>query len=282
MQILSRTRHRTLFDKRDCIVYGVLTVAVQSRFVFQSLPSNRQGVQTMNDTAQTYSADDIAQMSKLLDTLPLLQRSCATLAEKECMHHGYAVTDVQCIVDASLPIDIGIRIEPDAVPIIRISATWAYSQLMSGDSDSLCYGIRKAVRIAYTQFRWHLGRNRPATAAEYVERARRFRLANPESFSLPVRAFRTRLVVEMVDPMTGETVSREHVRPEELSDVQREMAHELTGKVYAHAQVAELLDLLHAHKDASKDNTVVSAEVYQVGRSYTMTTLNYNTVAVDV
>lgn len=218
----------------------------------------------------------------IVSTLPVLQRAISTLAEKECQLHGYDPTSVHCIVDAMLSRSIGIRIEPDAVPIVRISAVWAYESLLSGDSDPLVYGIRKAIRIAHTQFRWTLGKNKPRNAAEYVEKARRFRLASPDTFSLPVSSFRIRLVVEMSDPMTGEVLSREHVKPSELDTVQKEMAHELTARVYAHEQMAELLDLLHAHKDATEDDTVVGMDVKQISRSYSIVSLQYNTVTADV
>lgn len=217
----------------------------------------------------------------LLSTLPMLQKSCTILAERECDLHGIDPTEVHCLVDVQLSSSIAIRIEPASVPIVRISATWAYSQLIGQTSDNLAYGIRKAVRIAHSQFRWHLGRSKPATAAEYVENARRFRTANPDGFSLPPKTFRCRLVVEMSDPMTGETVSRNHVRPEELEDVRKELAHELTGMVYAHEQVADLLDMLHAHKQYMTESEPTAMDILPVSRGYTITSLHYNTVSVD-
>jgi hypothetical protein len=162
-----------------------------------------------------------------------------------------------------------------------VSAAWAYEILLSTDSSALVYGIQKAVRVAYKQFRWTLGRNKPRNAAEYVLSARRFRLTNPESFSLPVTNFRCRLVVEMIDPMTGETVRREHVKSTELDTVCSELAHELTGLVFAHEQVADLLDTLQAHKDAAKDDTIVAMDIKTYGKTYSITSLHYNTVGTD-
>jgi hypothetical protein len=234
-------------------------------------------------TETNVSPDDhlAATQALFLSALPVLQHTVSVLAEAECSQHGYAVTDIHCIADATLLASIGIRIEPDATPIIRVSAAWAYAQVLSGDTSALVYGVQKAVRVAHTQLRWTLGKNKPRNAAEYVLSARRFRLTNPDTFSLPVSSFRCRLVVEMYDPMTGEKISREHIRPEELQDVQRELAHELTAKVYAHEQVAELLDTLAAHKEARKEDAPSAVDVKAYSRTHTIVSLHYNDMPVE-
>jgi len=211
---------------------------------------------------------------QLAETLPALQRSISVLHEKECMSLGIPCTEVQCVIDAKL--ETPVRIEPGSCPVIRISATWAFQCVLSHDSDIIVHALRRALRIAHSKLRWTLSNNKPRFAAEYIQKARSFRLCNPETFSLPVQSFRTRLTVTMTDAMTGETETREHVRVSELRDVQAEMAHILTARVYAYEQVADLLDMLQAHKDASEEpSPIESIDLTQVSSTHTIETYNY-------
>lgn len=215
----------------------------------------------------------IQQLEQLVSVLPALQRSISALHDAECVQQGIPVTDVHCIVDAQLT--TCIRCEPGRIPTIRLSAGWCLNNIVQGHSDLIVYALRRAIKLAHGKLRWTLSHNLKPTALEYVERARTFRLCNRENFSLPVHSFRTRLVVEMIDPMTGEKEIREHIRVEELHDVQKEMAHLLTAKVYAHDQVAELLDTLEAHKLALQESIVESVDIQQLGPTHTIETINY-------
>lgn len=213
-------------------------------------------------------------LEAIADTLPAMQRSISTLHEKECASLGISCSEVQCIVDVT--VERGMRIEPGSCPVIRISAVWAFDCILQQRSELIVSALRRAVRIAHTKLRWTLSNNKPRFAAEYVEKARAFRLTNPDTFSLPMQAFRTRLTVSMVDPMTGETEVRENVRLTELQDVQKELAHLLTARVYAHEQIAELLDTLQGHKMASEEPApIASAEVLELGTNHTLITYNY-------
>lgn len=76
--------------------------------------------------------------------------------------------------------------------------------------------------------------------------------------------------------MTGESESREGVRPEELEYVETEMAHLLTAKVYAHEQAAKLLDTLHAHKLAMTEPAEISSmDILQVSSDHVIETMEY-------
>jgi hypothetical protein len=211
---------------------------------------------------------------QLAETLPALQRSISVLHEKECMSLGIPCTEVQCVIDATL--ETPVRIEPGSCPIIRISATWAFHNVISHNSDIIVHALRRALRIAHGKLRWTLSNSKPRFAAEYIQKARSFRLCNPETFTLPVQSFRTRLTVTMTDAMTGEVETREHVRVAELQDVQAEMAHILTARVYAHEQVADLLDMLQAHKMAAAEpSELESVDLLQVTQTHTIETYNY-------
>lgn len=205
--------------------------------------------------------------------LPALQRSISVLHERECDMQGIPLDEIQCIIDTSLP--RGMRIEPGTTPHIRISAVWAFDCVISDKSELIVAALRRAIRIAHSRMRWTLS-NRPRNAAEYIESARRFRLCNPEVFSIPPQSFRTRLTVTMSDPMTGEVEVRDQVRIEELQDVQREMAHILTARVYAHEQIADLLDTLTAHKQALAEAQIASVDIVQLAPNHCMETINYD------
>jgi hypothetical protein len=80
----------------------------------------------------------------------------------------------------------------------------------------------------------------------------------------------------MTDPMTGEVEVRDHVRVSEIQDVQVEMAHILTARVYAHEQVADLLDTLQAHKLAAQEPAEIeSIDILQITATHTIETYNY-------
>lgn len=213
------------------------------------------------------------ELEQIANLLPALQRSLSVLHERECEAQGIPIEEVQCVVDSSL--QKGMRIEPGKIPHIRISAVWAFDCVISDKSELIVSALRRAIRIAHSRMRWTLSHT-PRNAAEYIESARRFRLCNPETFSLPPQSFRTRLTVRMCDPMTDEVETRENVRVEELADVQREMAHILTARVFAHEQVAELLDTLMAHKEAQKNSQVTSVDVVQLGPTHAVETINYD------
>lgn len=213
-------------------------------------------------------------LETLPDMLPAMQRSLSVLHEKECMLLGVPCTEVQCVIDATL--DRGMRIEPGSCPIIRVSALWSFECILNHRSDLIVSGLHRAIKIAHSKLRWTLSNNKPRFAAEYVEKARSFRLCNPETFTLPPQTFRTRLTVTMTEPMTGETETREHVRLSELADVQAEMAHILTARVYAHEQVADLLDTLQAHKLAAQEPSEISSvDVLELTSNHTVISYNY-------
>lgn len=212
-------------------------------------------------------------LQAIADTLPAMQRSISVLHEKECASLGIPCTEVQCVVDAG--VERGIRIEPGSCPVVRISAVWAFDCILQQRSDLIVSALRRAIRIAHMKLRWTLSNNKPRFAAEYVEKARSFRLTNPDTFSLPTQTFRTRLAITMTDPMTGETETRENVRLSEMHDVQKELAHLLTARVYAHEQIAELLDMLEGHKLAAAESTIESAEVLELETNHSIVTYNY-------
>jgi hypothetical protein len=210
----------------------------------------------------------------LAETLPALQRVFSTLHDREAMSLGIPTAEVSCIVDFSVV--KGMRIEAGHIPIIRISAVWAYECVLYQKTDLLVRALRRAIVVAHTKLRWTLNGRKTRFAAEYIEKARTFRLTNAETFSLPIKNFRTRLTVSMCDPMTGESETREGVRPEELEYVETEMAHLLTAKVYAHEQAAKLLDTLHAHKLAMTEPAEVSAmDILQVSSDHVIETMEY-------
>jgi len=226
-----------------------------------------------NTTTQQHGVQPVDTFEHVVALLPALQRSISVLHERECDTQAIPIHEVQCVVDVSIP--RGMRIEPGTTPHIRISALWAFDCVISDKSDLIVSALRRAVRIAHARMRWTLS-NRPRNAAEYIESARRFRMCNPETFSLPVQSFRTRLTVTMSDPMTGETETRTDVRHEELQDVERELAHILTARVYAHDQIAELLDTLQAHKQAVSESQVSSIELVQIAPNHCLETINYD------
>jgi hypothetical protein len=215
-------------------------------------------------------------LDRILELLPVLQTSVTTLFQYECARHNIPETEVQCIVDASEDGIVSARIEPGSVPTIRLSAAWTLDALFNGRSEVIVECLRRCAIIAHKRLRWTLSGNKPRNAMEYVERQRAFRLCNPSSFSLPVKHFRTSLTVTMSDALTGETITRENVRPSELQDVQREVAHELTAKVYAHTQVATILDMLHAQKEAAAEESPIKAvNVTMVSADYIIQSLTY-------
>lgn len=213
-------------------------------------------------------------LAAIADTLPAMQRSLSTLHEKECMSLGIPCTEVQCVVDVN--VERGVRIEAGPCPVIRVSAVWAFDCILQQRSELIITALRRGIRIAHTKLRWVLGSNKPRFAAEYVEKARSYRLTNPDTFSLPTKAFRTRVSITMTDPMTGETEVRDNVRLSEMHDVQKELAHLLTARVYAHEQIADLLDMLEGHKLSLEEPApVASAEVLELGNNHTLITYTY-------
>ena len=213
-------------------------------------------------------------LAAIADTLPAMQRSISILHEKECASLGIPCTEVQCVVDVN--VERGMRIEPGSCPVVRVSAVWAFDCIIQNRSELIISALRRAIRVAHTKLRWTLGNNKPRFAAEYVEKARAFRLTHPDTFSLPIKAFRTRLTVTMTDAMTGEVEVRENVRLSELQDVQKELAHLLTARVYAHEQIADLLDMLEGHKLAVEEpSPIAAAEVIELGNNHTLITYTY-------
>ena len=224
----------------------------------------------MNETNESKELD------KILELLPILQTTITTLFQHECARHAIPETEVQCIVDASEDSITSAKIEPGSVPVIRLNAAWVLSNIFNGKSEVIVECLKRCAVIAHKKLRWTLSANRPRNAMEYVERQKAFRLASPSTFSLPPKHFRTTLTVTMTDALTGETIERANVRPSELEDVQREMAHELTPKVYAHEQIANILDWLHAKQEAEKEpSTVKSVAVTMISADYVIQSLTY-------
>lgn len=227
---------------------------------------------------ETNKENDAA-LQKILEVLPVLQTSVTTLFQYECARHNIPETEVQCIVDASETEIQCAKIEPGSVPVIRLSAAWVLDSLFNGRSEVIVECIKRCAVIAHKKLRWTLSGNKPRTALEYVERQRAFRQVSASGFSLPVKHFRTSITVTMTDTMTGETITRDGVRPEEMQDVQREMAHELTPLVYSHTQVATILDTLEAHKAMAQDvPEVKSVNVVMVSADYVIQRLTYEDV----
>jgi hypothetical protein len=212
----------------------------------------------------------------LAAVLPDLQRTISILHDRECMSLGIPTADVQCVVDTSVST---VLVQAGEIPTIRISASWALLCVIEEKTELIIIALRRAIMIAYHKLRWSIGNKRVRKIAEYVEKARMFRLASDATtmpFSLPVKNFRVRYSITMYDPMTEETEFRELVRADELEYVEREMATLLTAKVYSHEQAANLLDLLHAHKLSQKDPPVISeVSIQQISESHTIETLSY-------
>jgi len=214
--------------------------------------------------------------SALAEALPALQNAVTRLFIAECQRNNIPETEVQCVIDVSDEEIACARIEPDAVPLIRLSAAWCLSNIFGGTSDNIAECIRRCVLIAHRQLRWTLGRNKPRNALDYVERARRFRMVAPREFSLPVSDFRTTLTVTMKDPITGTVLVREDVPVRQLEQVQKELAHQLTAAMYADEQVASLLDTLHGVKLAQEEpSPVKSVAVQLVSHDYVIQSLTY-------
>ena len=232
----------------------------------------------MEDTTTPSTTHDDA-LQRILDVLPMLQSSVTVLFQTECQRHGIPETEVQCMVDAS-DAELGsAKIEPGRVPLIRLNAAWVLDAIFNGRSDVVVECIKRCAIIAHKRLRWTLSGNKPRTALDYIERQRAFRESNPTTFSLPEKHFRTSLTVTMSDALTGETLTRENVRVSEVPDVQKEMAHELTVKVYAHQQVAEILDTLHAHKEAAAEvPSLSSIGITMVSADWVIQSLTYEDV----
>ena len=110
---------------------------------------------------------------------------------------------------------------------------------------------------------------------------RGYRIANEGKFSLPIGHFRTTLTVTLTDPMTGETVTKDNVRPEDMEHARRELALSLTAKVYAHTQAAEILDTLEAHKLAVQESAPTSVSLIVGPQSYALETVHYDNINTD-
>lgn len=215
-------------------------------------------------------------VQKILDLLPTLQSTITTLFQHECIRHSIPETEIQCIVDASDESIVCAKIEPGSTPVIRLSATWVFDAIINGRGNVVTECLKRCAMIAHRKLRWTLGGNKPRYAMEYVERQKAFRLCNPSTFSLPIKHFRTTLTVTMTDPLSGETITRENVRPAELQDVQKEVAHELTAKVYAHEQVATILDILYAQQEAAAEPQIpTSVGITMVSADYIIQSLTY-------
>lgn len=223
-------------------------------------------------------ANDAA-LQRILDVLPVLQSSVTVLFQDECRRHSIPETEIQCIVDAS-DAELGCaKIEPGRIPLIRLNAAWVLDAIFNGKSDVVVECIKRCAIIGHKRLRWTLAGNKPRTALDYIERQRAFRQSNPTTFSLPEKHFRTSLTVTMSDALTGETLTRENVKTHELSDVQKELAHELTVKVYAHEQVAQILDTLHAHKECAADvPEIKSVGITMVSADWIIQNLTYEDV----
>ena len=230
------------------------------------------------DTQSPTAASSDA-LQRILDVLPMLQSAVTVLFQDECRRHSIPETEVQCIVDAS-DAELGCaKIEPGRIPLIRLNAAWIFDAIFNGKSDVVVECIKRCAIIAHKRLRWTLSGNKPRTALDYIERQRAFRESNPTTFSLPEKHFRTSLTVTMSDALTGETLTRDSVRVSELADVQKELAHELTVKVYAHQQVAEILDTLHAHKEAASEvPSLASVGITMVSADWVIQSLTYEDV----
>jgi hypothetical protein len=210
----------------------------------------------------------------IVEVLPALQRTISTLHDRECMSLGIPTADVSCIVD--ITIASGLRVDAGEVPLIRISPAWVFDCVINERTEIVVKALRRAIMLAYSKLRWTLGKRKTRNAAEYIEKARGFRLAAGDTFSLPLRSFRVRYSVDMYDPMTGESESRSGVRSDELEYVERELATLLTAKVYSHEQAAKLLDLLHAHKMAMQEPAaVVAVDIKQLTTEHVVETVEY-------
>ena len=210
----------------------------------------------------------------LADTLPALQKAVTVLHEREAESLGISAETTMVVVDVALT--SGLRIEADYVPIIRVSAFWLYDCVIGQKTDLIVYALRRAIVIGHNKLRWTLNRRKTRFAAEYIEKARTFRTAASDGFSLPVNNFRVRYVIEMVDVMTGEVEKREHIKSSEIENVEKEMAQLLTAKVYSHKQAADLLDMLHAHKLAMQEpSSVVASDIHQISPTHAIEKREY-------
>jgi hypothetical protein len=215
-------------------------------------------------------------LHKVLAILPTLQSVVNTLHEKECARLNKEVTHTSAIVDVADTSISHCRIDAGTSPVIRLSGVWTLECIFSGRTELIVEAIRRGIIIAHKRLRWTLGKNKPRIAAEYVASARGYRIASGKDFSLPVESFRTRLTVTVSDPMTGEVETRENVRLEDVTRVQRELAHTLTAKVYAHEQIAMVLDELEGQKLAAQDPApVVAVALSVISTDYAIQRLTY-------
>ena len=221
-------------------------------------------------------------VSKVLAALPTLQHVVNVLHEKECVRLNKDVTHTTCVVDVLDTSIECVRIEAGSVPVIRISGVWALNIMFSGSSEVIVDSIRRGIIIAHKRLRWTLGKNKPRIAAEYVAKARGYRLATGKDFSLPVSSFRCRMSVTLSDAMTGETETQDNVRPEDVERIKRELAHKLTAKVYAHSQVAEVLDIMQGEKLAAEEPAPEAYVDLQVFGNAAVQTIAYVPTVVDL
>lgn len=216
-------------------------------------------------------------LHKVLAVLPTLQTVVNTLHTSECRRLNKDVEHTCTVVDVTDDSISCARIDGGITPVIRLSGVWVLENVFNGNTDLIVDAIRRGIIIAHKRLRWTLGKNKPRIAAEYVEKARAYRAVMGKDFSLPVETFRTRLTVTLSDSLTGETVTRENVRPEDYERVQRECALELTTKVYAHTQVAEVLDAIEAQKLAAADPAPVnSVSLSVISTDYAIQSLTYD------
>lgn len=217
-------------------------------------------------------------LTKVLAVLPTLQQSVSVLHEKECARLNRSAIETQCIVDVSDPSITCARIDAGSVPVIRLSGAWVLSCMFDGKSENVVDAIRRGIIIAHKRLRWTLGKSKPRIAAEYVEKAKGYRVAMGRDFSLPISSFRTRVTVTMSDAMTGETETRDNVKVSDIETVQRELAHVLTARVYAHEQAAKIRDNELAEEIRKQDPAkVTSVAVSVISTDYAIQRLTYET-----
>jgi hypothetical protein len=205
--------------------------------------------------------------------LPTLQQVLSILWEKECDRESISASSAHCLVDIDLL--SGVRIEPGAVPVIRVSCIWMQDLIYSGRSDELLRAIRRAVLLLPRFIRTLL--NSATRAAVYEEKARTYRATHPEDFSLPERHFRAIVSLTLTCPITGETETVQGITVANLPAEMHNARHRLTARVFMHDQVAELLDRIEAARLAREGPPPEpSAVVVSTHDTTTVLTLEYS------
>lgn len=168
-----------------------------------------------------------------------LQTVLTTLWDEECKRRGISSSQSYCLVDTTLV--SGVRIEPDIIPVVRVSADWMQLLAYQERTGELVRALRKAAGHLH-QFTRTLSNN-PTRAAKYKESARAFRLTNPSTFKMPERHFKVTHSFTISCPLTGEIETVTSIPTNDLLDEIESAKRRMTARVFMHEQIADILDI---------------------------------------